>query len=277
MSIQSASLSSKPTTLKLASFKSTTRDARIRESKLTASVTKDKHEIRRAQILRARVFNVGSSKTDGPLNTTNSITAQPDEMTVDKDQFDDICLHLVVKDSLTNNIVGYSRILTSDLISTTDGFYSASEFDIHRIIKPNQRYMEIGRTCVDPNYRSGAVIALIWAKIGQFIKQNKIDYLMGCASISMRDGGASAIAVVNYLRENHFTDEDLRVTPNNPLPQFDINIDGKKHLPALLKTYLRMGAKVCGEAFIDRDFNVADVVVLLETKDIKPRYLRHFC
>ena len=92
----------------------------------------------------------------------------------------------------------------------------------------------------------------------------------------MQDGGAKAIAVVNYLRENHFTDSNSRTTPKIPLPQFDINIDGKQHVPALLKTYLRMGAKVCGEAFLDHDFNVADVVILLAKKDIKPRYLRHF-
>jgi len=214
------------------------------ESKLIACFTKDPDEIYRAQVFRANVFN--------------------------------ICLHLIVKDSLSNSIVGYSRIITSDLAASPDEFYSASEFDITPIIKPNCRYMEIGRTSVDPNYRSGAVIGLIWSQIGQFMNEHRIDYLMGCASISMQDGGAKAIAVVNYLRENHFTDSNSRTTPKIPLPQFDINIDGKQHVPALLKTYLRMGAKVCGEAFLDHDFNVADVVILLAKKDIKPRYLRHF-
>ncbi len=227
------------------------------ESKLIACFTKDPDEIYRAQVFRASVFNLS-------------------EISHDKDPFDDICLHLIVKDSLSNSIVGYSRIITSDLVSSSDEYYSASEFDITPIIKPNFRYMEIGRTSVDPNYRSGAVIGLIWSQIGQFMNEHRIDYLMGCASISMQDGGAKAIAVVNYLRENHFTDSNSRTTPKIPLPQFDINIDGKQHVPALLKTYLRMGAKVCGEAFLDHDFNVADVVILLAKKDIKPRYLRHF-
>lgn len=269
MNVQSASLTSRSTVIN-----STSPNSRSVESKLIACFSNDKHEIRRAQILRARVFNLTSTESDlsENTNTIKALETQP----LDKDQFDDICLHLIVKDSLSNNIVGYSRILTTDLISSARDFYSASEFDIDHIIKPNQRYMEIGRTCVDPNYRSGAVIGLLWAKIGQFINDHKIDYLMGCASISMLDGGAKAIAVLNYLREDHFTDENLRVVPKNPLPQFDVNIDGKNHLPALLKTYLRMGAKVCGEAYIDREFNVADVVILLAKKDIKPRYLRHF-
>jgi putative hemolysin len=229
------------------------------ESKLIACFSQDPKEIRRAQLLRARVFNLFDN-----------------DVALDKDKFDDICLHLLVKDSLSNNIVGYSRILTSDLVSNPSEFYSASEFDLSQIIKPNQRYMEIGRTCVDPNFRSGAVIGMLWSKIGQFMNEEKIDHLMGCASISMFDGGAKALAVVNHLREKHFSAEHLRVVPKIPLPQFDIAIEGKEHVPALLKTYLRMGAKVCGEAYLDRDFNVADVLILLAKQDIAPRYLRHF-
>ncbi len=229
------------------------------ESKLIACFSQDAAEIYRAQQLRARVFNI--------TNTSNGL---------DKDKFDDICLHLIVKESLSNNIVGYSRILTSDLVNQADEFYTSSEFDIKPIIECDKRYMEIGRTCVDPNYRSGAVIGMLWSKIGQYMSEQRIDYLMGCASISLSGGGMHAIAVVNYLRQNHFTDAELRVTPKKPLPHFDLDIDGKAHVPALLKTYLRMGAKVCGEAFLDRDFNVADVVILLAKKDIKARYLRHF-
>lgn len=231
------------------------------EPKLVACFSQDQAEIHRAQLLRARVFNLSDAENG-----------------LDKDQFDDICLHLIVKESLSNNIVGYSRILTSDLVNHPNEFYTASEFDIGNIIESHKRYMEIGRTCVDPNYRSGAVIGLLWSKIGQFMNENNIDCLLGCASISLSGGGMHAIAVVNHLREKHFTTEGLRVVPKKPLPQFDveIDIDGKALVPALLKTYLRMGAKVCGEAFLDKDFNVADVVILLAKKDIKARYLRHF-
>jgi putative hemolysin len=229
------------------------------ESKLIACFSQDPLEIRRAQLLRARMFNLADS-----------------DIALDKDKFDDICLHLIVKDSLSNNIVGYSRILTTDIVSQPSEFYSASEFDLSQIIKPNQRYMEIGRTCVDPNFRSGAVIGMLWSKIGQFMNEHKIDQLMGCASISMLDGGATALAVVNHLREKHFSAENLRAYPKLKLPQFEVDIEGKKHVPALLKTYLRMGAKVCGEAYLDRDFKVADVLILLAKSDISPRYLRHF-
>lgn len=233
--------------------------SKVLASQLIACFSQDPNEIHRAQQLRARVFNIAHTHSG-----------------LDKDTFDDVCLHLIVKDSLSNNIVGYSRILTSDLVTHADEFYTSSEFDIKPIIAEGKRYMEIGRTCVDPNYRSGAVIGMLWSKIGQYMNEHRIDYLMGCASISLSGGGMHAIAVVNHLRHHHFTDPALRVTPKKPLAHFDLDIDGKAHVPALLKTYLRMGAKVCGEAFLDDDFNVADVVILLAKKDIKARYLRHF-
>ena len=266
MTIQSASQTSLSPAIQAKSFNEAI------ESKLIACFSHDQDEIRRAQLLRARIFNLNN----GDINSTEKDKNRFESSHLDKDHFDDICLHLIVKDSLSNNIVGYSRILTSDIISSPSEFYTASEFVIDKIIEPEKRYMEIGRTCVDPNYRSGAVIGLLWSKIGQYINKHNIDYLMGCASISMHDGGATAISVVNYLRKSHFTAENMRVEPKIPLTQFDVNIEGKQYIPALLKTYLRMGAKVCGEAFVDKDFNVADVVILLAKTDIKPRYLRHF-
>lgn len=266
MTIQSASQTSLSPSIQAQSFNEAI------ESELIACFSRNQDEIRRAQRLRARIFNVNIAN----ISQTEKNKASLNSLNLDQDSFDDICLHLIVKDSLSNQIVGYSRILTSDIIASPSDFYSASEFVIDKIIMPGKRYMEIGRTCVDPNYRSGAVIGLLWSKIGQYMNKHHIDYLMGCASISMHDGGATAISVVNYLRDSHFTEENMRVKPRIPLTQFNVDLEGKHYIPALLKTYLRMGAKVCGEAFVDKDFNVADVVVLLAKTDIKPRYLRHF-
>ncbi len=229
------------------------------KAKLIACFSQCPKEIRRAQELRTRVFELEKSGVK-----------------LDRDAFDDICLHLIVKDTLSNNIVGYSRLITSDLVSSPNQFYSASEFNIESIIVANKRYMEVGRTCVDHSYRGGAVIGLIWSKIAQYMIEHDIDYLMGCASLSMQDGGKTANAVIHYLKQNYFTEKHNRVIPKAPLLKVIGTINGKNYIPALLKTYLRMGAKVCGEAHMDYDFNVADLVILLARENIKPRYLRHF-
>ena len=181
-----------------------------------------------------------------------------------------------MKDVASDRVVGYSRILTNDLAAQAGGFYSETEFDLSSIVKPGKTYMEIGRTCVDPDFRSGAVIGLLWSGIAQFMSAHNIDCLMGCASISLNDGYSRAIAIINHLREKHYTSEDQRAEPKVHVPRIDVDIDGKSLIPPLLKAYLRIGVKVCGEPCLDKDFNVADALILLKREEINQRYLRHF-
>ena len=117
---------------------------------LVARITSDPREIRQALELRYRVFaeDMGAD-------------VQGADMGIDKDRFDDICMHLIVKDNETDTIVAYSRILTNDLAARAGGFYSSTEFDLSKVLKPGKTYMEIGRTCVDPDFRTGAAIGYL--------------------------------------------------------------------------------------------------------------------
>ena len=47
-------------------------------------------------------------------------------------------------------------------------------------------------------------------------------------------------------------------------------------VPPLLKAYLRLGAWICGEPSLDREFGVADLMVLLDMENLNHRYFRHF-
>lgn len=232
---------------------------------LVAYITQDPAEIQQAFQLRYQVF---SKEFSTQLNShTHGI---------DQDKFDDACHHLIVKESQSDRIVAYSRIITSDIAKQHHGFYTAGEFDLSNIVDNTKRYMEIGRTCVSDDHRSGSAIALLWGQIGQFMMDQNIDCLIGCASIPFANGSRQTLAVIDYLRSKHFTPENLRVAPKHPLPPLTNSIDGKSLVPPLLKAYLRMGCKVCGEAHWDKDFNVADVMVLLEKQNINMRYMKHF-
>ncbi|MGB1092868.1 MAG: GNAT family N-acetyltransferase [Oceanobacter sp.] len=235
------------------------------DAPLVARVTQDPAEIHQALQLRYRVFAEGmGAQIDGG------------EEGIDKDRFDDVCLHLIVKDVINDKVVGYSRIITSEVAEANGGFYSSTEFDLSKIVQPGKRYMEIGRTCVDPDFRSGAVIGLLWSGLAQFMSAHNMDFMMGCASIPLNDGYSKAVAIVNHLREKHYTPEHLRAEPRIHMPRIDVDLDGKSLVPPLLKAYLRIGVKVCGEPFLDKDFNVADALILLGRNDINQRYLRHF-
>lgn len=195
---------------------------------------------------------------------------------IDHDQYDPHCRHLIVTQAETGRIVACTRILTDERAPKVGGFYSSGEFDLAMIDSLPGRLMEIGRTCVDPEFRSGAVIATLWQGIASFITNEGYDYLFGCASIGLEDGGAAAHAILEQIRSKHMAADYQRVRPYIPLPAADSRPTEKPKMPPLLKAYLSLGAKACGEAYWDRDFNCADVFMLLNVSDLHPRYARHF-
>lgn len=195
---------------------------------------------------------------------------------IDHDEFDPHCRHLMVVEADSDRIVACTRILTDDRAPAAGGFYSAGEFDLAMLDSLPGRVMEIGRTCVDAEYRNGAVIATLWQGIAAFIINEGYDYLFGCASIGLEDGGASAHAILEQIRAKHLAPEAQRVRPYIRLQAPDVRADEKPRMPPLLKAYLSLGAKACGDAYWDRDFNCADVFMLLNVTDLHPRYARHF-
>ena len=229
---------------------------------LNAYITNDEQDIEQACQLRQQIFTQEFSA---------NITGDSD-----RDRFDGFCHHLVVKEVQSGEIVAYSRIITHQMAKQHGGYYTQGEFNIDAIIEPQKRYMEIGRTCVNSEYRSGACIAMLWGQIGQFMLEHNIDFLFGCASIPFAEGCNKTMAVINYLRNNHFTPPSKRVIPKHPLPLLCSQLNGKDVMPPLLKAYIRMGCMVCGEAHWDKEFNSADVMILLPRENINMRYLKHF-
>jgi putative hemolysin len=136
--------------------------------------------------------------------------------------------------------------------------------------------VEVGRSCIHPDYRSGAVITLLWAGLAEYMVHNNYEYLMGCASIGMADGGHNAANLFAQLDAAHIAPAEYRTFPQHGLP-FERLTNGQPALiPPLIKGYLRVGAWVCGQPAWDPDFNTADLLMLLPMSRMNPRYMRHF-
>lgn len=194
---------------------------------------------------------------------------------LDRDRYDRFCRHLLVRDLVTNKVVASTRILDEVGARRAGGFYSAGEFDMQAVKRLPGRVLEVGRTCVHPDYRSGAVIAVLWSRLAELILDEGYDYLIGCASIGIEGDGGNVEAIMRKLREKHMSAEGLRVTPRAAMRQPQI-VPPAGRMPPLLKAYFSLGAQVCGEPYRDDDFGVADVFVLLDVARMSPRYLRHF-
>jgi len=226
-------------------------------------------EVREAQRLRHAVFC-----TEMGARLSTPIPGH------DIDLFDDFCEHLLVRDATSGQVVGTYRVLTPAQALRVGSTYSDTEFDLTRLRSLRDRMVELGRSCVHPEHRHGGVILALWGALAEFMARNKLDVMIGCASIPMLHQGAVsgdvAASIWRQLQASHLAPIELQVRPRLPLPVERLNSTLEAEPPALIKGYLRLGAKVLGAPAWDPDFNTADLPMLMRLQDLPSRYRRHF-
>lgn len=235
-------------------------------ARYTVSLARDEADVRAAQRLRHDVF----------AGEMGALLATP-EPGHDIDAFDAFCDHLLVRDTATGQVVGTYRLLPPERAAVAGRLYSEGEFDLTALDPIRPSLVEVGRSCVHPDHRDGTVIGLIWAGIARYMVDHGQEWLAGCCSLPLADGGAQAARTWDRVRARHLAPAEYRVRPLLPwLPANAAPAPARAELPALLRGYLRLGAWVCGEPAHDPDFGVADLYVLLSMRRVDPRYLRHF-
>lgn len=195
---------------------------------------------------------------------------------VDRDLFDAHCSHLIVEDESTDEVVGTYRVMLPEQALRAGCLYIDGEFFMDRLRPIRGRLVEIGRSCVHPDYRSGGVIMLLWAGLGELLGRMRHRYVIGCASVSIADGGHFAASLHRQLAAAHGASEEFRVFPKDRLPVEALGHGCAVVVPPLVKAYLRAGGQVIGEPHRDRDFNCADIPMLLAIERLEGRYARRF-
>ncbi|NRQ40858.1 GNAT family N-acetyltransferase [Nonomuraea sp. NN258] len=214
-------------------------------------------DVQAAQRLRHEVFaGEMGARLDSPVSG------------LDVDRFDAACDHLLVRDG--RQVVGTYRLLPP---GRADLLYSDTEFDLRALAGIRKDLVEVGRTCVHPDHRGGAVMALMWAGIARYMIDGGHRWLAGCCSVPLDDRGAVAAGVVDRVPPGP---EEYRVTPHRPWRSSGAPRPDRFVPPALLRGYLRLGAWVCGPPAHDADFGCADFFVLLSMDQVNTRYLRYF-
>lgn len=239
------------------------RTATAKAARLSVSVARTDLAIEEAQRLRYKVF---AEELGANVGTDDGL---------DIDRFDAHCDHLIVRDADSLRVVGTYRVLPPHRARALGRLYSESEFDMQRLDHLRPGMIEVGRSCVHRDYRSGPAILLLWAGLAQYMKKNGYRHLVGCASASLADGGGAA-AFVRDTTQRHLTPPEYRAFPRLPFPHEKIDRPAVAEVPPLIKGYLRIGARVCGEPAWDPEFNTADFLVLLALENLNRRYARHF-
>jgi putative hemolysin len=245
-------------------------------------------EIKLAQRLRYQVFFEEMSATPTRLAQFRRR---------DEDAYDALCDHLLVVDLDQTmprrpgrperpKVVGTYRILRQKIAERGPGFYSAAEYDIAPLLRAKSQayhFMELGRSCVLAPYRSKRSVELLWHGLWTYVRENRIDVMIGCASFPGTDPDAHAMAL-SFLHHHALAPAEWRCrahshlyVPMDRLPKEAIDTKAAlKAMPPLIKGYLRLGAFVGDGAVVDRQFGTTDVLIILPVEKIDPRYFEHF-
>lgn len=234
-----------------------------------------------AQRLRYAVFyEEMSAVADGDVRSSGH----------DRDRFDPVCDHLVVIDhaageAATPAVVATSRLMRQEVADQAHGFYSAGEFDLAamRAGNPERNFLELGRSCVLRPYRTRRTAELMWHGIWRYFREHGLDVMIGCGSLEGTDVAALA-PLLALLRRLSPAPEGWRVAARGNGVALDALPDPgplaekalARALPPLIKGYLRLGAYVCEEAVVDRQFGTTDVFLVLPGEAISARYIRYY-
>lgn len=210
----------------------------------------------------------------------------------DEDRFDAHCDHLIVLDHSEDEdapqMVATYRLLGQEAAKLAGGFYSQNEFRINELTKrhPDLRFLEFGRSCVLPRYRSKRTIELLWHGSWAYVRRNAYDVMFGCASFPGTNPEIHREALA-FLAANAGPQDGWQTKGCGEVVSMagKTDIDGDtgtnlksviRSLPPLIKGYLRLGAMFAEEAVIDREFNTIDVLVLLPISRLNPRYVNYY-
>ena len=203
----------------------------------------------------------------------------------DVDRFDEHCDHLLVRDDDTSELVGCYRMLPPTGAIAAGGLYTATEFDVRAFDPLRPSLVEMGRAVVRDGHRNGGVVLLMWAGILAYLDRFGYDFVTGCVSVPIGDElagetpGSQLRGVRDFILSRHGAPPEYRVYPHRPVVVGGKAIDDippptRPAVPPLMRGYLRLGAKACGEPAHDSDFGVGDFCVLLDKRQADTRYLK---
>ena len=235
-------------------------------------------DIDAAQALRFKVFYEEMSAQPSP-----AIAAAERDF----DRFDPYCDHLIVLDrrlgSGPSAIIGTYRLMRRDAAARLGRFYTQDEYNIRKLLRGGRQILELGRSCVHPDYRRHHTMQMLWRGIARYVMHHNVKLLFGCGSFPGADPEVHALPL-SYLYYEHLAPLALRPKALRPrhvemrrLAREDV--DKRKALaalPPLIKGYLRIGGGVGDGAVIDREFDTVDVCIVVRPDGVTDRYLRRY-
>lgn len=247
---------------------------------MNVSVTKDFHvrlaqcadDIAAAQRLRYEVFVQELGGTGAMVDH---------DARLERDALDPFVDHLLLTDNANGKVVGVYRLMLPEQAQRAGGFYSASEYDLEPLLRSGRRLLELGRSCLHPDYRGGTGMHQLWSALARYVADHGVEVLFGVASLPGTNVARLA-QPLSLLHHRHLAPPELRVrAKGSAFQNMDLideaDLDRKAamvQMPSLIKAYLRLGGAVGDGAFIDHSFNTTDVCLIMDTARLSARQAR---
>ena len=250
----------------------------MRFNNLEVRLAESELDVDAAQALRYRVFY----EEKGAIPR-----AEVELRKRDFDGFDGVCDHLIVVDLERSNgaprVVGTYRLLRRSVAFEHSGFYTEQEFDVTNLLDHPGEIVELGRSCVDREYRTRAVMQLLWRGLAEYIDLHDIVLMFGCGSLPGTEPQV-LMPLLSYLHHFHLAPRWLRPRALDEhyvdmklLSRSELDREAAlSALPPLIKGYLRVGGYVGDGAVVDHQFNTTDVCIIVKTDQVTEKYHRHY-
>lgn len=231
----------------------------LKKGRYRARFAETPEDILAAQRLRTRAFR---GDADAALDT---------------DDFDGLCLHILVEDQRTGDLVCCFRILPLTGGQDIARSYSAQFYELSALEAFEGRMVEMGRFCIDPDVKDPDILRVAWGAMTAYVDETGVELLFGCSSFHGTDAenylDAFAMLKARHLAPKRWLPkvkapkvfrfaQKLRRKPDAKLAML--------RMPPLLRTYLLMGGWVSDHAVVDSHMNTLHVFTGLEIKSIPP-------
>lgn len=218
-------------------------------------------EVKRALKLRYEVFNLELQEGLAASHASG----------LDEDEFDAVCDHLIIIEEKSGSVVGTYRMQSGAMAARNISYYSAREFDFEPFEPLRGELIELGRACVHRDHRSIIVISMLWKEIVRYVLKNDARYMIGCSSLTSLDPALGHAMYRKFKKEKALAEEAFFTKPQQQfaLPPAEL-LDPCPPPPKLLRAYLGVGAKICSEPAIDREFGTIDFLTILDCQNGSP-------
>ena len=236
---------------------------------LSVSIARDAAEVAEAQRLRYKIF---AEELGAELSGKDGL---------DIDGFEAFCDHLLVRDTETSQVIGTYRILSPHQAFEAGGYYSAGEFDLlSRLSHLLGSTVELGRACVHQNYRNGGTITMLWAGLAKCMQLHNYEYMIGCASVPISDGGHMATSLYHKLKDDYLSPPEYRVFPHNPLPIASLKNDLQVVCPLNQRLYATWRLylwRACLRCHFQQGRYAGNVTFIYNQSEICSTFLKIIC